>query len=439
MRFWRSARVQPDEGNSCGWTQTLPPPTSARRLTGDEEADCVVVGAGLTGLAIARRLAELRPAWRIVIVEARRVGAGASGRASGFVVDLTDAAARMKPQVRKRYVSLAGFGIDVLRRLVREHGIDCGWDERGWIRACAGPAGTRFLDGLPALFREHGIAYEPLDREAMTAVTGSRFYRQGIRLPGYPLVQAGALVRGLAGVLPESVALYEHSPVTRIEGDGRFHLRAGDGSLAANKLFLATNGYTPNLGFYRQRIFPLYTFGSLTRKLTPAEQEALGGESQWGILAMDPMGSTVRRTADQRILIRNHVLYAKNLRVGDQTLREVQARFHRRALLARFPTLEPVEFEYTWSGLMGTARNSLMSIGEPKPSLYVAAAYTAAGIGMSHAAGRLLAEYALGRDSEKLRDLLALPRPTWMPPEPFRSIGGGWLARRMNRKAGDFL
>lgn len=439
MRFSRSVRVQPRDDSKCGWTETLPPSTPARCLTGDEEADCVVIGAGLTGLAIARRLAELRADWRIAVVEAQRIGSGASGRASGFVVDLTDAAAKMRPQVRNRYFSLARYGIDLLRNLVRERDIDCSWDETGWIRACAGPAGQRFLNDLPAIYDEMGITYEPLDREAMTAVTGSRFYRQGIRLPGYPLVQAGALVRGLAKVLPEGVELYERSPVTLIEWDGKFRLRTHEGSLVANKLFLATNGYTPALGFLERRIFPLYTFGSLSRRLSAGEQEALGGEPQWGILAMDPMGSTVRRTPDQRILIRNWVHYSKKLQVSDELRRQIHTECHRKAFLTRFPMLEHVEFEYTWGGLMGTAHNSLISFAEPRPNMYVAAAYTAAGIAMSQTAGRLLADYSLGLDSEPLRNMLALPKPTWMPPEPFRSIGGQWLSQRMNRTAGDFL
>jgi len=426
--------------DSITWVATLPPRTAACPLRSERRVDCAVVGAGFTGLAIARRLIELRPEWRVVVLEAQRTGAGASGRSSGFVVDLTDFAAKMKPQARDRYVALARFGIEHLRELVNKHGIDCAWDETGWLRAAAGERGMRALENLPSIFEELGISYQRLDHQAMATITGSSFYRAGIRLPGYPLVHTASLVHGLADSLPAGVELYEESPVRAIEyasGCG-FKLAAGAGSVVADRLFLATNGYTPALGFLSRRIFPLYTFGSLTRVLTQEQQEALGGESEWGILAMDPMGSTVRRTADQRILIRNTVHYAKGLKI-DQSQRRKVLKNHRQAFLARFPLLSQVDFEFTWSGLMGTAHNCQLSFGELEKNLFAAGGYSAAGIAMSQTAGRLLADLAAGLDSDLLHDMFALPNPTWMPPEPFRSLGGGWLAARMDAQAGDRL
>ena len=437
-RTWKARRV-PAADASCGWLETLPRDLApARRLTAMERCDCAVVGAGLTGLAIARHLTELRPEWRVLILEAQRAGSGTSGRASGFVADLTDFAVEMRAQDRVRYTRLARWGIDQLRTLVREHSIACDWDETGWIRAAASAVGERHLDALPEIYDALGITYQPLDHRAIVGITGSRFYRRGLRLPGYPLVQTAALVRGLARVLPESVEVYEHTPVTAIEGGPPYRIAAGDGSVHAERLFLATNGYTPSLGFLHRRIFPLYTFGSLTAALTPEQRDSLGGDPEWGILAMDPMGSSVRRTRDQRILIRNTVRYDRKLKIDEATRRRVEGEL-RKAFLARFPMLEEVELEYTWACLMGAAHNGQLSFGRLEENLYVAAAYSAAGIAMSQAAGRLLAELAVGVDSDRLHDIRALPRPTWMPPEPFRSLGGGWLAERMNARAGDSL
>lgn len=434
----KKVRALPAADTSCGWLETLPPLPPARRLEGELDADCAVVGAGFTGLAAARRLTELCPEWRVVVLEAQRAGSGTSGRASGFVVDLTDFATRLRPADRRRYVQLARSGINELRGLVERHRIDCAWDETGWIRAAAGPAGERFLDKMPALYEELEMTYQPLDHAAMVRVTGSSFYRRGLRLPGYPLVHSAALARGLCRVLPASVELYEETPVTAIEGGPPYRLRAAGGSVRAGRLFLAVNGYTPAFGFLAHRIFPLYTFGSLTRVLTPRERELLGGEDEWGILAMDSMGSSVRRTRDQRILIRNTLGYDKGLKVRADRRREIRDE-HRKAFRSRFPMLEDVELEFTWACLMGTAHNAQMSFGELRPRLYAAAAYSAAGIAMGTTAGRLLADLAVGLDSEPLRDVRRLPRPTWMPPEPFRSLAGGWLAKRMNAQAGEYL
>ncbi|MEM7351849.1 MAG: FAD-binding oxidoreductase [Acidobacteriota bacterium] len=454
MPFDQRVRILPQDDASSGWNEPLPARPPSRSLRGEVRADTAVIGAGFTGLAIARRLAEVEPDWRIAILEAQRVGSGASGRASGFVVDLTDFASRMPLEAMRLYVEVAGSGIADLRRLVRDHDLDCDWDETGWIRAAGGEEGQRFLDAFPSLYEPLEIDYERLDRDRMHAITGTSFYRAGMRLPGYPLVHSAALVRGLAQTLPKSIELYEESPVLRIRGGNASRIQGGSasplrgenpfrietehGSVIADRILLATNGYTPALGFLPRRIFPLYTFGSFTRPLTDAEQQALSGDSEWGLLAMDPMGSTVRRTRDQRILIRNTSFYSRKLRV-DRPTRERMRQFHRQAFDQRFPMLPEAELEYTWAGLMGTSHNGQISFGELRPGLFVAAGYTAAGIAMGTAAGRLLAELAAGVDSPHLRFVLDLPKPTWMPPDPFRSLGGWWLNERMNAKAGPYL
>lgn len=434
----RRIRTLPENDQNSGWLESLPPRPVKQRLQGDIKADCAIIGAGFCGLSIARRLNELRPDWKVVIIDAQKVGNGASGRSSGFVVDLTDAAALMEPAIRDGYVRLARAGIDGLRQLVQEHDIDCAWDEKGWIRACAGDKGQFYLDRLPPIYDQLGYHYQSLDAAGMEAITGTSFYRAGIRLPGYPLIQSGALVRGLADCLPESIDVYEESPVTAFETGPPHRLISPRGSIEAEHLFVATNGYTPFLGYFQSRIFPLYTFGSLTRVLTPEEQATLGGENEWGILAMDPMGSSVRRTRDQRLLIRNTIYHNNNLQVSEEKNRQILAN-HKLAYDVRFGKLGDIEFEYTWGGLMGSAKNSQLSFAEVSRQVYSAAGFTAAGIAMGTAAGQVLADFALGEDSQLVSDILALPKATWMPPNPFRSIGGSFMAERMNRQAGETL
>ncbi|HEV7516801.1 MAG TPA: FAD-binding oxidoreductase [Thermoanaerobaculia bacterium] len=437
----RSRRIHtlPHDDAGCGWLNLLPPPPPARRLAGAERADSAVIGAGFTGLAIARRLAAARPEQRIAVVEAQRAGFGASGRSSGFVVDLAHFIARMPEAAGRAYVALSRLGIGALRDLVRTHGIACDWDETGWLHAAAGDAAAVALPMLRAWLDRLGERYEELGPEHLAAITGTRFYRTGLRLPGSVLVQSGALVRGLAAHLPPNVTLYEESPVLRIDSaGGDFRLVTAAGELRAARLFLAGNGYSPLLGVLADRVFPLVTFGSLTRPLAAAEQAALGGEREWGLLAEDNMGSTVRRTRDQRILIRNSVHYRRDLGVGD-AVRERATAAHRQAFLARFPALADVPFEHTWAGVMGASPNRGHSFGEIEENLFTAAGYTGGGIAMGTTAGMLLADLALGALSRPLADMLALPAPTWLPPQPFLGLGIRLRVARMNAAAGPTL
>jgi glycine/D-amino acid oxidase-like deaminating enzyme len=438
VRIARAVRLPKDDRES-GWIAALPAPAPARPLVGEESADCVVVGAGLTGLAIARRLAELLPGRRIVVLDAQRAGDGASGRNAGFVVDLTDfASTALTAPDQERYVRVARSGIRALREVVEQHGIDCDWDESGFVRAAAGAEGLGFLERWPALLDSLGSPYRWLDRAAVAEFLGTPFYRAGLHMPGSIQVQPAALTRGLARSLPSEVELYEESPVHAVHHDGSFRVSLSGGNVACRRLFLAINGYAPALGLLRETIFPLFTFGSMTRPLTPGEQEAIGGERCWGILAMDPMGSTIRRTRDQRILMRNTLHYDPGLAIGDE-LRQRVREIHRATIRTRFPALAEIELEHTWSGLMGTTRDRRLFFDQPREGLFVTAGLNGAGIAMGTAVGKLLAERACGVRSPLMEDLMHLPKPAPMPPEPLRSLSGRWWVARLNRQVGAVL
>lgn len=415
-------RTLPNDDHGCGWITTLPPMAPARRLASEQRADCVVVGAGFTGLAAARRLAAHRPNWRIVVLEAERVGFGASGRNSGFVVDVGHYEPQLGVEGNRRLVRLGRAGLEQLRALVRAHAIDCAWTERGRLHGAVGDAGLRLLDEFHKGLDAMGEPYEALDAAAVTSITGTAYYRAAARTPGAAMVQPAALARGLAAALPPNVELFEESPVVGIHRGTKFQLEAGNGAVVADRLFLAANGFTATLGFLGRRVFPLFTFASLTRALTATEQAALGGEPEWGLVPEDRMGTTVRRTRDHRILIRNTVHYTGSLQVSDAyrcAVREI----HRRAFRARFPMLALVDLEYTWGGVMGMSVNGAHFCGPLDDNLFAAAGCNGVGVALGTISGTLLADRAVGADSELLSDMQALPRPAWIPPEPFLGIG----------------
>ena len=117
----------------CGWWHLLPPPPPPRRLEREVQADCVVVGAGFTGLAVACRLAELRPGWQIALLEAQRAGFAASGRNSGFAGALSHRDPEVDREGAMRVVRLSRAGVAWLRKRVEENAIACDWSECGRI------------------------------------------------------------------------------------------------------------------------------------------------------------------------------------------------------------------------------------------------------------------------------------------------------------------
>lgn len=426
-------RELPGDDPGCGWYTLLPPPPPPRRLTGAVRVDCAVVGAGFTGLAAARRLATLRPEWRVALVDAERVGFGASGRNSGFVVDVWHYLPDRGVDGNRRLIRLARAGRDALAGLVRAHAIDCAWHEWGRLHGAVGARGVGALETLRAGLDALGEPYTWHDAAALQRRIGTAHYRAAIHTPGGVLMQPAALARGLAATLPANVELFEESPVRRIDAGRPIVLEAGAGQVASDRLFLAANGFTPALGFLRSRLFPLLTFASLTRALDAAEQAALGGEREWGLVPEDPMGTTVRRTRDQRLLIRNGVRFGTRLRGG---LGPVAAA-HRQALRARFPMLPGVDLAHTWGGVLGVTLNTGQWFGRAGDGLWITAGCNGAGVALGTALGGLLADLAAGADSALLRDAQALTRPRWLPPRPLLRPGVAATLRLMTTRAGE--
>jgi len=410
------------EDSRCGWWCALPDPAPAQRLQGREHADWIVLGAGATGLAAARRLAEHRPNDRIVLLEAERVGAGPSGRNSGFLTDLGHYEKGASLDLQRRRIRLARAGIATLREQVQRHGIECDWSEIGRLHGAADRAAMHSLALFLAELDELGEPYEALDARKFETITGSAYYRAGAHLPGSVLVQPTALIRGLAEALPANVSLFEESPAIAIHPGDPLRIELESGSIEAPKLLLTTNAFSSSLGFLRDRMFPLSVFASLTRVLSEEEQASFGGDHEWGLVPEVPVGTSVRRTRDQRILIRNSASYAPRWHSSAATHARARAA-QRQSLARRFPSLAEVEFETAWSGVVAISLNGMPYFGRPAANIHCSAVCNGVGVALGSALGMALADDAVAEDSDLLRDARALPRPTWLPPPPLLGIG----------------
>ena len=418
----------PQNDGQCGWYETLPPPGPSHPLKGAVSADWVVLGAGLAGLAAARRLAELLPQASIALIDAKRAGFGAAGRNSGFMVDLphdlTSHSYTSDKTADQRIIRLSRGGIDFMREIVQREGIECDWREQGKLHGAVNAQGANALASFAKGLSELGEPYTMLDAVRMKAITGTDFYKSGLHAPGCVLVQPAALCRGLARSLPANVTLYEDSPVLNIDIGKPHTLSTADGSISAPRMIMANNAYAApfaELGL-RGRLLPVYTYASLTRELTPEEQARLGGDESWALIPADPLGTTVRRVASGRICIRNSFTYNPRLTATAATLERVR-RAHRLSFEARFPMLPGVPFEYTWGGALCISRNSGSVFGEIAPAVYSAVCCNGLGLTRSTVAGKLIAEYALGMNSELLDIMLEQPAPSRNPPEPFLGMG----------------
>ncbi|MFZ4808387.1 MAG: NAD(P)/FAD-dependent oxidoreductase [Hyphomicrobiaceae bacterium] len=412
----------PSDDDTCGWVRTLPPRTRpVRSAAGALDADWVIVGAGYTGLAAARRLATLHPGHAILVVDAQRAGESAAGRNSGFAVEISpspnvsDAPAA---RIYGRSYRLNTFGLEILRDLVRAHDIDCDWREVGKYQSAAEAHHEGRLDTFARHLAELEIPHAVLDREALSTRLGTSHYRRAVHTRQTVLVQPAALTRGLAFNLPANVTLLEESPLLAIEHRPRLTLTCREATIRAGRLILATNSYLPEFGFFQNGLVRFTLTAALTRPLTDEEHARIGAPDPWGVISIHRFGATVRYTADRRIMVRNTFEYWPALSMTRSELLE-RRDILRRSFEARFAALADVPFEFIWSGVVCVSRNMTAAFGQVADGVYAAGGCNAGGIARGTALGTLIADHASGHGSGRLDDALALPRPAWVPSPPW--------------------
>ncbi|MBN3759369.1 FAD-binding oxidoreductase [Burkholderia sp. Ac-20365] len=409
-----------------GWWESLPPPKPAVAVSSERRYDWVVVGGGITGLCAARRLAELAPDASIALVEADRIGRTTAGRNSGFFVDLphdiSSESYSRSVEADKADVRFQRHGIDYVRSAVKAHKIECDWRDDGKFHASVNRKGhaalAHFAEGLERIDE----AFEWLDKAAITKVTGTDFYEGALFTPGCSTVQPAALMRGLAASLPANVQVFELSAVKRIEDEGLTKvLTFADGKIVAKRVILCTNAYAATFGGHPNGLLPVYTFASMTRVMNPDEVKRLGGTRSWSLIPADPMGSTVRRLATDRICVRNHFAFRPNLEVSQADLAKAKS-LHQRSFDRRFPMLKDVELEYTWGGPLCLSANNGALFGRRADGVFEAVGCNGLGLSRGSASGKLIAEYALGQSSDLVRQLLNQPHPRSLPVRPIADV-----------------
>jgi len=426
----------PTDGH--GWGELLQPRQPCDALVTDKRVAWTVIGAGLTGLACARRLAELHPDQEILLLDARCVGQGASGRNSGFAVATSQFNGGFDLQQLETYRRVNRInraGLDLLDAQVADNGIACQWRRDGFIHTAIDQVALREYDFFRKYLEALEVDHELLGAGELQARLGSGLYQAGIAIGDGALVQPAALVRGLADSLPDNVTLCEQSPVLEIIDGQSLSLRLADANVICDRVVVATNYEAPKLGLLRRYLIGSTLAGSFTRVLTQDERASLGRLQEWGALSLHGGGATVRLTSDGRIQIRNTAEYHGGRLLDEAELAARQAT-HRAGFEKRFPQLAQVPFEFSWSGVEGISRNGTNFFGQQGNNVYFAGGYNGSGVSRGSAFGTAIADYASGETSQTVSDCLASIAGAWIPPRPLLDIGAFFKVRSRFRGVG---
>ena len=415
--------------NRCGWIAQAGDSPSRDTLSGTQQADWLVIGAGITGLCAAHSLAEMHPQARIVIVDRQRAAQGASARNSGFVV------AHENPVAAELQGSagFAGFQVDTsisraasdeVRKRIARHGIECDFRESGYFFAVSDPRKLADVEAKLQTLRAVGASAHFLQGEQLTKKLGTRHYQAGIWCGnGNALLQPAKYVKGLLDALPAQVTLFENTEILGMErlGNGRIRANGHQGCIEARQVLVCLNAFIPRSGISDSGTFAMELSASLTRPLSDEEFQAIGAVEPWGVLSTRPLGATVRLTPDRRVMIRNTAEY----RSRDLSLTELASRrqHHVQGLQRRFPMLGEQDIQYTWTGHLSASRSGQPYFAKVEEGVFAVAGCNGSGVARGTLWGRLLAELASGGESPLLQSVIERARPGWLPPKPLLDIG----------------
>lgn len=428
-----NARLLPKDGETSGWDNVLPQRSPPKLLMEEIQADWTVVGGGFSGLACARRLSELHPDDRIVLIDAQRIGQGNSGRNSGWLLNF-NAFGGYPKDVSLAVARLQQAGLDWLAQIVSEHGIECDWFPWGTMCFTLTPDQVPHLEELKENCRIANQPFEEWPAEKVQSLTGVRRASKAFFQPGTVLVNPAALARGLGATLPANVELYENTPLLSIRKEDRYIVRTGDGTIRSKKVMLCVNSFTPEILPNKSWAVPIAPFSVLSRKLTEDELKILGSGSPYAFISPVRGDSLFRRTPDGRLMCRqNWLRYLPGKRFSQDDY-DTAAGYARKAIKLRWPELDHIEFEHVWGGVVSMTRNyGAQEFGRIDDGIFVTSFCNGAHNTKGTSAGRLLADYASGIDSPLLQDQFKVPAPVMLPPRPFVQLGAEWRIRKMMR------
>lgn len=416
---------QPDP-NCSVWVAESAPPEPAPPLAGRLSVDVAVVGGGFTGVSTAWHLRERQPGLGIALLEAGVLGQGASGRNGGQALHWINGFEPRNEEELRRVHAATGAGIDLAEQLAarfapgafrRGGALEIYTDLRRAEDAAARVESLRAA-GIPA-------EYLPASRLGIRGAEGAVRDPRAGRLDGFALLQALRAPLRAAGV-----ALHEGSRVRRVRLGREIVLETAGGEVRARALVLATNGYTPALGFFRLGLLPLHSHVIATEPLAEADWPRIGWGDFEGMTDDLDRIAYAARTPGGRLLFGGGGNAAYSYRLGSRAVAAPRAAAHAapflHGVLARyFPGAAAAKIEHRWSGTLALTLDRICSMGVrgPHRNVYYALGYSGHGVALALLAGRVLADL-YGGNHEPWRELpFYQKRLTPFPPEPLRWLG----------------
>jgi len=381
------------------YSATAPRQQAFPALQGSADCDVAVVGGGLAGLSAALDLAER--GLSVVLLEAREIGWGASGRNGGQAIhglacDQSTIEAQLGLDEARRVWDMSIEALDLLRQRIARHGIECDWRDGYLGLATNARKGRELQDWAERMATVYGYPLRHIPPAEMGQWIASERFHSGIHDPRsghlHPLKYTLGLAKAAAAA---GVRLHEQSPVLALQQGAPAVLRTAQGELRARHVLLAGNVYLKGLAPQLEpRIMPVGTYIACTERLDDALADSLI-PSRSAVCDTNFVLDYFRTTNDQRMLYGGRVSYST---VTPMNLAESI----RQRMVLSFPQLAAAKVEYAWGGFVDISMNRAPDFGRlpaaagQAPNIYYLQGFSGHGLALTGLAGRLVAEAIAG-------------------------------------------
>ncbi|MEP3233737.1 MAG: FAD-binding oxidoreductase [Hyphomicrobiales bacterium] len=379
-------------------------------------AEVCIIGAGYTGLSAALHLA--RAGRRVVVLEAHRVGWGASGRNGGQLGtgqrrDQDELEAMLGKSAARDMWTLAEDAKRLVKSLISDLDIDCDYragivhadHKRSYVKES-----EQYADFLQKEYGYDEISF--LDQTSAREIVGSEGYYGGTLDLGAGHLHPLKFAIGLAKAAIEAgVQIYENSFVTEVREGEKAIVKTATGEVHCDTLLFATNGYLGNLGGKatapcRHRVMPINNFIVVS--------EPLDGDFADSVLKNDYAVADSRFVVNYFRMVRDapdkpkRLLFGGGENYGYKFPKDIKA-FVKKPMVKVYPQMVPRVIDYGWGGTLAITVPRMPAFQRLSANMYSASGYSGHGVGMATMGGKMLADVVLG-DSERFDLFQKVPK-----------------------------
>jgi glycine/D-amino acid oxidase-like deaminating enzyme len=421
----------PRQTGLSGWIAADPLAEPWPELTGTQTADVTIIGGGVCGLMAAQRLIQIDPNLKVIVLDAHEISSSGSGRSFGVTHFLSE---NLFPRGTDRAILQSKINERTINQKAIAFMVQCARDldlpahvfrSGPQIWGAAGRRGQRRLYDIAGRLTASSAPFEWLDQAHLQTLTGSRFYRQGIRCLGAIYMQPAAFVGALSKQLGQRVRIHEYSRVLEIlKETGGWRIRTPKAQISTQKIILTNNGHIEQFGYATRRLLHLSRYVSMSEPLTEKHTAAIGGATHWALTSVDPLGFSMRRIkigSDDRLVVTGGTSFHPSQETSPMRIRNASW-VHDRKIKERYPNIPNLRLTHHWSAMRCFSGNGGVVFGELDTGLFAACCHNDMGVTKDTLHGMAIAELAVRGGSPLADAILKQPKPQALPSAPLAAL-----------------